>query len=330
VLGGVTYGGSDSICYGGGGWGTTGVGNYGTPSYVWTALGAANYVTCSGNGGSQQIPNYLNSAYLTHYQNWVAATLTHLTGASYGSAIEYVRVAWGKGGETTPFSSWDGAGTCPDANGHNTLTTDWGYTLTGWQSFLQTGMTFEAGLGSPLQLMISITPMGPSGGSQGVIPNFTAPIAASLHIGFGTQGLMASDVNNFYGCGGNWCQLFATYNGQVPLETQTFYQSCAAENESGTCPSMAVTTGTLDPLLTWAALNHVTSFEMYYEDACSMLCPGYNVAGYAAYPQAGYLAAMANAVGGNFWSRLSADGFRLSRIGPACFVAAQGVFRLGF
>jgi hypothetical protein len=78
----------------------------------------------------------------------------------------------------------------------------------------------------------------------------------------------------------------------VPLETQTFYQSCPETNESGTCPSMAVTTGPLDPLLGWAAAEHTTTFEMYYEDACSMLCPGFNEAGYAAYPQPGYLAAM--------------------------------------
>jgi hypothetical protein len=296
VLGGVTYGGTDSICYGGGGWGTTGVGNYGTPAYVWTALGSSNYVSCSG----QQIPNYLNAAYLNSYKNWVSATLAHLAAASYGSNIGYVRVAWGKGGETTPIANWDVAGNCPDGSGNNTLTTDWGYTLSGWEAFLQNGMTFEAGLGSPLQLMISITPMGPSGGSQATVPNFTAPVAASLHIGFGTQGLMASDVNNISGCGGNWCNLFATYAGQVPLETQTYYQSCASTNESGTCSSMAIATGTLDPLLVWAGKGHATSFEMYYEDACAMLCPGYSMTGYAAYPQANYLAAMQNLENGNF------------------------------
>ena len=293
VLGGVTYGGSDSICYGGGGWGTTGVSNYGTPAYVWSALGPSNYVMCNG----QQIPNYYNSAYLNNYQNWVAATLAHLASASYGSSIEYVRVAWGKGGETTPTANWDVDSTCPDGNGYGELVHDWGYTLANWEAFLQNGMTWEAGLRSPLQLMISITPMGNHGQSQGAVPAATAPVAASLGIGFGTQGLMASDVNS-YPCGGGWCGLFASYAGMVPLETQTFYQSCASTNESGTCPSMAVTTGTLDPLLNWAAEEGATSFEMYYEDACAMLCPGYNVSGYAAYPQAGYLNALMDVVGG--------------------------------
>ncbi len=300
VLGAVTYGGTDAICYGGGGWGTSGVGNYGVPSYVWSQLGSANYVSCTSNGQTQQIPNYLNAAYVTNYQNWVAATLAHLAASPYASSIGYVRIAWGKGGETTPIANWDAAGTCVDGSGKNTLTNDWGYTLSGWENFLASGMQFEAALGSGLQLMISITPMGASGGSQAAVPNFTAPVAASLHIGFGTQGLMASDVNNPGGCGGNWCNLFSTYNGVVPLETQTFYQSCAATNESGTCPSMAVTTGTLDPLLMWTAKSHVTTFEMYYEDACAMLCPGYSVAGYAAYPQTGYLTALANVVGGNY------------------------------
>jgi len=296
VLGGVTYGGSDNICYGGTGFGTNGVGNYGTPTYVWTALGSANYTSCNG----EQIPNYLNSAYLSNYRNWISATLAHLASSAYGASIQYVRVAWGKGGETTPTANWDANGNCPDGGGNNTLTTDWGYTLAGWEAFLQNGMTFEAGLNLPLQLMISITPMGTSGGSQAAVPNFTAPIAASLHIGFGTQGLMASDVNNAAGCGGNWCNLFATYAGQVPLETQTFYQSCAPTNESGTCPIMAVETGPLNPLLIWAGKEHATTFEMYYEDALSMLAPGYNSAGYAAYPQPGYLTAMQSVVSGNF------------------------------
>jgi hypothetical protein len=296
VLGGVTYGGSDANCYGGGGFGTSGVGNYGTPAYVWTALGSANYTSCSG----EQIPNYLNSAYLNNYRNWIAATLAHLAGSAYAESIQYVRVAWGKGGETTPTANWDASGNCPDGSGNNTLTTDWGYTLSGWETFLRNGMTFEAGLNLPLQLMISITPMGTSGGSQATVPNFTAPIAASLGIGFGTQGLMVSDVNNVAGCGGNWCNLFASYKGQVPLETQTFYQSCAPSNESGSCPSMATTTGPLNPLLTWAAKEHVTTFEMYYEDALAMLAPGFSSSGYAAYPQPNYMAAMRSVVGGNF------------------------------
>jgi len=63
---------------------------------------------------------------------------------------------------------------------------------------------------------------------------------------------------------------------------------------------MAVTTGPLDPLLTWSASQGATTFEMYYEDACSMLCPGYSVAGYAAYPQAGYLGALLDVVGGDY------------------------------
>jgi hypothetical protein len=299
VLGGVTYGGSDNVCYGSG-WGTTGLGNYATPAYVWTGLGAANYTTCTSSGQTQRIPNYLNAAYSSNYQNWVAAALRHLAGSAYASSIGYVRVAWGKGGETTPIASWNQAGMCPDGGGNNTLTTDWGYTLSGWENFLQQGMTFEAALKVKLQLMISITPMGPDAGSQGRVPDFIAPIAAVLHIGFGTQGLASADLNNCAGSAGDWCSLFHAYQGKVPLETQTLFNSCAASNMSGSCSSLATQTGPLDPLLTWAAQNHGTSFEMYYQDACAMLCPGYSVAGYASYSQAGYLAALANVVGGNY------------------------------
>src|SRR5262249_12058188 len=158
----------------------------GTPAYVWSALGSSNYVNCSAATGTQRIPNYLNSAYKNNYKNWIAATLAHLASSSYASSIGYVRVAWGKGGETTPIANWDWPAMCPDGGGHNTLTNDWGYTLAGWESFLNDGMTFEAGINPHLQLMISITPMGTRTGSQSVVPDFTAPIAASLHIGFGS------------------------------------------------------------------------------------------------------------------------------------------------
>jgi hypothetical protein len=226
--------------------------------------------------------------------------LQHLAGAPYARSIGYVRVGWGKGGETTPIGNWNQAGMCPDGGGNNTLTTDWGYTLSGWESFLQQGMTLEASANRKLQLMVSITPMGQDAGSQDRVPDFVAPIAASLHIGFGTQGLGAADLNNCAGSSGDWCNLFHSYQGKVPLETQTLFNSCAASNMSGACSSLATLTGPLDPLLTWAAQNDVNTFEMYYQDACAMLCPGYSTAGYANYPQPGYLAALANVVGGNF------------------------------
>src|SRR5437868_15218878 len=40
------------------------------------------------------------------------------------------------------------------------------------------------------------------------------------------------------------------------------------------------------PLLIWAAQKHAATFEMYHGDALAMLDPGFNVAGYAEYPQA--------------------------------------------
>ena len=186
--------------------------------------GVLNYVTC----GTQQVPNYYAAAYQTNYRNWIAATLAHFAASSYASNIEYIRIAPGKGGEDTPTSTWDTAGQCVDGGGNNTFEADWHYELNAppdansWLTYLQNFMTWEAGLGSRFQLMVSITPMGYSGQSQATVGNFLAPVATGLGIGFGTQGLMASDVNNVAGCGGNWCNLFAASGGKVPLETQTF------------------------------------------------------------------------------------------------------------
>jgi iron uptake system EfeUOB component EfeO/EfeM len=230
-------------------------GNCGIPAYVWTALGPSNYVTCSTQYGNQQIPNYLNQAgFQLPYQQFMTAMVQ-----KYGSDpdIGYIRFGLGHGGETMPVASWNDATTaCGKAFAA------WGYTITAWESYLAGMLNYEGNLHSPKQLMVGVTPMG-SPTTQ--VPDYAAPIAASMGIGFGSQGFELSDITGYPNCVADWCNLFARY-GQVPLELQTYLQSC---------PDNTCTTGSLVNLIPFAIAHHASVLEIYYQDWLVAFASGY-------------------------------------------------------
>jgi hypothetical protein len=80
--------------------------------------------------------------------------------------------------------------------------------------------------------------------------------------------LESSDVNNCAGSTADWCELFQTYHGQVPLELQTIGQSCPSDPNS--CP-----TGSLVTLLPFAVSNDTTILEIYYQDWLTAFDSGY-------------------------------------------------------
>jgi hypothetical protein len=99
-----------------------------------------------------------------------------------------------------------------------------------------------------------------------VVPNFVAPLAVPLHVGFGSQGLEQSDITNYPNCTANWCNLFAEYSGQAPLELQTYLQSC---------PDKSCTTGSLVDLVPFAVAHKATVLEIYYQDWLLAFDPSY-------------------------------------------------------
>src|SRR5579859_3014185 len=258
----TTYGGSGCPQSGGGSYGTVGS-NCAMPGWMWTALTAAHYTTCS----SQQVPNWRAEVFQSNYRSAIAALVNYY---STNTHIGYIRIGLGRGGEINLPQAWqDTTSACGIA-----YTDTWGYsvgtdsTFT-WNAYLQSMVIYEGGQNfngrtSPKQIMVSITPVSGAPGSW--VPDFLAPIAVSLGIGFGNQGLQFSDIGNCPHAGGDWCQLFAQFVGQVPLELQTFGQSCPAGN--GQCPndSFSNKTGSLVPLLPWAVQNHVDILELYYKD----------------------------------------------------------------
>ena len=123
-------------------------------------------------------------------------------------------------------------------------------------------------------------------GNSNYLPDVAAPVAAASHIGLGNQGLQASDVGNCVGANADWCNNAAAFANRVPVQMQTFNQSCPV-GASG-CSDVSVQTGALPPLLTFAMQHHAAIVELYQNDwltAYDPTNPYYGVYG-AAYAQA--------------------------------------------
>jgi uncharacterized membrane protein len=254
-------------------YGTAGVGNCAIPTYIWNALGSANYVTCTppNANGPQQMPNYMDSGgiFMTNYKNFIAGVVS-----KYGSDpnIGYIRIGLGRGGETIPVADWDNTS---EACGQSYVNT-WGYSVSSWDSnYIGPMLQYEGSLMStnhlPVgKLLVGITPMGNNSRNQNA--DFAANTAAPLGIAFGSQGLQESDIQNYPSCGADWCNLFATYTGQVPLELQTVAQTCLP---GASCTPAEQATGPLTDLIPFAVSNHVTIIELYYQDWLTAFDPNY-------------------------------------------------------
>jgi hypothetical protein len=252
---------SSDDCSSQGQFGDPTAGNCAIPLYVWTALTSANYVTCtpSNANGPQRIPNYFSPAFQLNYQTFIAAAISHYAS---NSQIGYIRFGLGRGGETIPVGDWDSSDAC------GAQFAAWGLTdatvSSTWEPYLAGMLAFEAANNSAkVQLMVGITPMNGNG-----VPDFVAQTAVPLGIGFGSQGLEASDVNNCSGSTADWCDLFHTFSGKVPLELQTIGQSCPQSPTS-------CATGSLVTLLPFAVSNDATILEIYYQDWLTAFDPGY-------------------------------------------------------
>lgn len=235
---------------------TSTTGNCAVPAYVWKSLGPSNYTTCVTQYGTQQIPNYLDRAsFQLPYQQFMAAVIQ-----KYGSnpEIGYIRFGLGHGGETYPVTGWNSTtAACGKAF------TAWGVTVTTWETYLAGMMSYEATLHSTKQLMVGVTPMG---APNTVVPDYVAPLAVPMHVGFGSQGFQLSDITEYPNCTANWCNLFAQFAGQAPLELQTYLQSC---------PDNSCATGSLVNLLPFAISHHATVLEIYYQDWLLAFDPSY-------------------------------------------------------
>jgi hypothetical protein len=276
---------------------SSGVGSLGSATYgncalpLWVPNLGSGYYTDNCNG--QRTPNFFNSTIQNDYKNAIVALIDEYANTSSEFTGNYIRVALGHGGEILPSPDWSNNTSC-----FNTLIgTGWAGLpsnattedlVNAWFTQWLKPMVQSIGqLNLPMQIMGAITPMGtaPHSTCTGCeVPDEIAPIYAQNHMGFGSQGLEASDTTSTTSPYSDWVNLFKANPG-VPLELQTLGQSCPGGAGQGICgtlntggfkcivgtqtytnQTLAGCTGDLPTLLSFASSTNASIFEVYYQD----------------------------------------------------------------
>ena len=213
-----------------------------TPAYV---LSSTDTVSCP---NYDPTPVYWEPGYQQPWQAFEAALVSHVAG---DPNIGYIRFGLGAGGEDFPvdgfakpecFPSWKAAG----------------LTATKWLEWSTSQIDYEASLGSSHPLNIGIN--GFPGASD--LPGQVVAEAVKYGIGFGMQYMDAQEIqfatSDPESCSGDWCQLFATWAGTVPLEMQT---------TAPTIPDGDEPPGALPPLLSYVVTQaRVQVLELYPQE----------------------------------------------------------------
>jgi hypothetical protein len=230
--------------------------------------------------GRAKAPVYWQPAYESRWQAFVAAFVRHY---ETDPNVAYIHVGLASGeqtlvlgvkGDPSCLSKWNAAGY-----------------QTQFPTYVKQMVSFVASLHSRIQLAVSIN-------SYANFPPSTQIVSqdASGGIGFGFNGLAARDaaaVASGQPCNADWCSLYDTYAGRVPLYVQTQKASYPGPGVAGGSNS----TGPLPPLLLAALAKHTQIFELYAQDWLLAFDPAYQ--GYAKYhvATARALAAAATVVG---------------------------------
>ena len=256
-----------------------------TPSYVFTtawanSVGASpqDVVYCPpypGNGAfvdtyaNALTPNFDPTGYpvvyekpfQVAYQAFIKNVLEHYAGSSIG----YIRFGISVGNEADATCTEEMA-LLPAPNTFVDPTT--------WENWVQTMDNYEKSVlpNPPIQLMQSLNSLE---ADPTVLPPFEAMTAVNNGFGFGYNGLQKSDISDSASgapCTGDWCALFDTYAGQVPLELQEAQPS----NPSGSDPNNV--TGNLADLIPLAVQHHATILEVLKQDLFLAYDPNYKPA----------------------------------------------------
>lgn len=190
------------------------------------------------------------------YQNFISAVLKNYKGSNIG----YIRFGISVGNEADATCT-DEMALLPAPNTFVDPTT--------WENWVQTMESYEKSAGPPVQLMQSLNSLE---GDPTVLPPFEAMTAVNNGFGFGNNGLQKSDISASASgapCTGDWCALFDTYAGEVPLELQ----EATPSNPSGSDPTNV--TGNLAELIPLAAQHHATILEILVPDLFLAFDPNY-------------------------------------------------------
>lgn len=195
-----------------------------TPKYV---LSDTPTVDCGAKYGTE-IPVYWEPGYEGPWREFEAALVAHVAG---NPNIGYIRFGLGAGGEDYPITGFE-EGICSERWSTK------GLTAAQWLKWSISQIKYEASLGSehPFNVGLNSFPNAPK------LPGQVAAEAAKFGIGFGIQDMTAAQTNlaEFHSerCYADWCRLFKSWAGRVPLEIQTLEPSGPAGGKNtGWLPS---------------------------------------------------------------------------------------------
>ncbi len=247
-----------------------------TPTWVQSQV---QMISCGGK--TPPTPVYWQPGYANNWRAFIVATLNQFASDPH---IGYLRFGLGTGGEGLASAGTKTPGCLTQWNAA-------GY-QTEWPAYVRQLIAFEGSLHAGHQLMVAINTFDamPS-------PELVAQEASQNGIGFGMEGLQASDaaaISAGQPCGtSNWCAVFTQFAGTVPLHLQTLYQSDPSGGPAtGSEPSGIVRVGPLPPLLQAGLTVHAQIFELYAQDWLIAFDPQYP--DYAQY-HAGYAQAIDSA-----------------------------------
>jgi len=221
-------------------------GQMATPDYV---LSKGPTVECEKFG---RVPVFWDKAFRNNYKDFMAAVVE-----KYGSDpnVGYIRFGLGAGGETFPACQF--------------ALKRYGMSPSVWQDYIFDMLDYEKSLHSERLLMVGINSFG-----QVRDPGFPHELAAhavKLGIGIGSQGLRREDMDadaRGEACTVDWCNLFRSYRGKIPLELQ----SARPSHPDGSDP------GSLVDMLAFALKMRVQILEILLPDwllAYDPRSPGY-------------------------------------------------------
>jgi hypothetical protein len=271
---------------------TSGYGDAGTLAPDWYT---GPTFTCNGS----VFPVWWGSTFISQWQSVITEA------RRFDGDAGYLRFGLGCGGENSPFFG--------GVNGCEAALVDAGFTTVAagswpspasaqwhsqispvWLSFQKTmvdGLKAQQFV-SPISFSLSPIVYQPPPIDFST-PDDTAQLAADAGFIVGNQGWRESDQTTASSghCAGDWCAIFPSLKGVVPLELQQTLVSDPVPRDGGT-------TGSFNGMFPYAMSQGVQIFEVYADDLLCTFDPTYNGAGggfpHAACVDAGYPALFTN------------------------------------
>lgn len=240
-----------------------------TPAWVFNQDGVAK-VNCS---GQPYYPNFIDPTFEKDWESFITAAVQHFSDSAalgtyqYASQVGYIRFGLGAGAEAYPghFSS---SNDC-----YNQWVSVAGWTYAKWQQHALNIVNYMGHVSTDKQLMVALNNIQDDPNAPYGFSNAVARVAASYHIGFGTENLgiahiadtgvtpapcnpVTNKLANIY-----WCQAFTRHMGAVPFQFQPIRATTPDSPVASQYPNLDFAN-----LLQYALDNNAQILELYPQE----------------------------------------------------------------